>query len=74
MILTAECDPIRDQGEAYSRLLEQAGVPVTVKRYEGAIHAFLNMSAAIDAGKEALDDAASTLRRAFATSALASVP
>jgi acetyl esterase len=69
MVITAECDPLRDQGEAYARRLQQAGVPCQLKRYDGAIHVFFQMSAVIDAGREAVADAAAALRRAFAASA-----
>jgi acetyl esterase len=67
MVITAECDPIRDQGEAYAEKLRAADVPVTVKRYEGAIHGFLNMAGMIDGGKIAQADAARALREAFAS-------
>jgi acetyl esterase len=40
-IQTAEFDPFRDEGEAYGLKLREAGVPVTVKRYAGAIHGFV---------------------------------
>ncbi len=66
MVITAECDPLRDQGEAYARRLQEAGVPVTVKRYAGAIHVFFQMGAVIDSGREAVADAAAALRNAFA--------
>lgn len=69
LVITAECDPLRDQGEAYARRLEEAGVPVTLKRYEGAIHVFFQMSAVIDSGKQAVADAAAALRQAFAAAA-----
>lgn len=65
MVITAECDPIRDQGEAYARRLEEAGIPVVLRRYEGAIHAFFQMGAVIEAGKQAVADAADALRAAF---------
>jgi len=72
MVITAECDPIRDQGEAYARRLEEAGVPVTAKRYAGAIHVFFNLGGVIDSGREAVTDAAAALRQAFSSGAGAS--
>lgn len=73
MVVTAECDPLRDQGEAYAHRLEQFGVPVTLKRYDGAIHAFFQMGGVIDAGRQAVNNAAAALRHAFAASAGAPV-
>ena len=67
-VITAECDPLRDEGEAYGERLREAGVPVRVKRYAGAIHVFFQMSAVIDAGREAVSDATEELRKAFAAS------
>jgi acetyl esterase len=64
-IMTAECDPLRDQGEAYARKLEAAGVHVELRRYPGAIHLFFNLGGIVDAGRTALADAAAALRRAF---------
>jgi acetyl esterase len=71
MVITAECDPIRDQGEAYAQRLRESGVAVTVKRYEGAIHAFFNLAGIVDSGKQAIDDAGQALRAALKTSASA---
>jgi acetyl esterase len=62
MVITAECDPLRDQGEAYARKLEAAGVQVELKRYEGMIHPFLSLAGIIDAGKTAIADAAAAIR------------
>lgn len=55
LILTAECDPLRDEAEAYAWRMEEAGVSVLLKRYEGMIHPFFSMAGAIPQGQEALD-------------------
>jgi acetyl esterase len=64
-ILTAECDPLRDEGEQYGRRLEQAGVPVEIKRYAGMPHGFFSFGAALNAGKEAMADTTTRLASAF---------
>ena len=63
-VMTAECDPLRDQGEAYARELDRAGVAVTMKRYDGMIHPFFSLAGIIDGGKTAIADAAALLRQA----------
>ncbi|WP_028938262.1 flavin-containing monooxygenase [Pseudonocardia spinosispora] len=45
LVLSAECDPLRDEGEAYGRALEAAGVPTCVTRLGGMVHGAYNMSA-----------------------------
>lgn len=62
LILTAEYDPLRDEGEAYGKKLQEAGVNVTLSRYPGMIHAFIRMTAQLDKANEALGEVAGMLK------------
>lgn len=64
-ILTAECDPLRDQGEAYAQKLRDAGVPVEHTRYEGMIHPFFSLAGIVDTGRTAIAHAAAATARAL---------
>lgn len=55
VIMTAECDPIRDQGRAYAAALARAGVPVTFREARGTIHGFATLRKAIPSGAADLD-------------------
>lgn len=70
-IITAEYDPLRDQGEAYGASLARAEVSATICRWPGQFHGFMSMQGMIDAAGEALDMAAAALRRAFAAGSAA---
>ncbi|HLZ72939.1 MAG TPA: alpha/beta hydrolase [Dehalococcoidia bacterium] len=61
LVITAEFDPLRDEGEAYAKRLKAAGVRVTATRYDGMIHGFFGMFLQIDKAKLALDEAAAAL-------------
>lgn len=65
-IMTAEFDPLRDEGEAYAERLRDAGVPVQLKRYDGMVHAFVGLSTITPVATQAVDAAADGLRAAFA--------
>ena len=47
-VLTAECDPLRDEGEVYARRLRQAGVEVTLRRFDGQVHPFILLGGLVD--------------------------
>jgi acetyl esterase len=53
---------LRDEGEAYGKRLQEAGVKVTLSRYPGMIHGFIRMTARLDKAKVAIDEIAGTLR------------
>ena len=67
VVLTAEFDPLRDEGEAYAAALEKAGVPVILRRYDGLIHGFFDMGMVSTTAQAAVDDSialfAEVLRR-----------
>ena len=62
LIITAEFDPLRDEGKVYADKLRQAGVYVDYQCYAGTIHAFMSVAGAIEPGIQALDYSAEFLR------------
>ncbi len=62
IIITAEFDILRDEGEAYARKLSDAGVPTKAIRYNGAVHAFVGMAGKSDLGKSAIDESLAFLK------------
>jgi acetyl esterase len=56
IIVTAEFDPLRDEGEAYGKALEAAGVRADVRRYAGMIHGFFDMGAFSPAAQAAIEE------------------
>ena len=66
LVITAEYDPLRDEGEAYAARLSAAGVDVTATRYDGMIHGFFSLRDLIPEGKAAVDQACEALRAALA--------
>lgn len=65
LIVTAEHDPLRDDGEAYAARLDRAGIPVRVTRYLDMNHGFFNCGAMYPSAARALREVGDSLREAF---------
>jgi acetyl esterase len=66
LVITAEYDPLRDEGEEYAHRLESAGVPTALTRYNGMIHGFFGRWGAIDRSLDAIRESCDALKKAFA--------
>ena len=67
LVITAEYDPLRDEGEAYAKKLTQAGVPVTQSRYPGMIHAFFRFTNVMESARAAVAEVVAALQKAWNT-------
>jgi acetyl esterase len=67
LVITAEYDPLRDEGEMYGQKLKDAGVLTTITRYNGMTHGFVGMP--FDKGKQAIAEAYMAQMAAFIHSA-----
>jgi len=62
LVITAECDTLRDEGEAYARRLADAGVEVACTRYAGMIHPFFSLGGTFSQGRRAVEQVAAAVR------------
>jgi acetyl esterase/lipase len=65
-VITAQLDPLRSEGEALAKRLEDADVRVSYRNFDGVTHEFFGMGAVVTAAREALKLAATDLKAAFA--------
>jgi acetyl esterase len=65
LVLTAEFDPLRDEGEAYADALTAAGGTAKAKRYDGMIHGFFQLGGVVDRNGELMNDCSAALRTAL---------
>ena len=63
IVVTAEYDPLRDEGEAFADALEKAGVAVDRARYDGLVHGFIDMGPMSPAAADALADVVARTKR-----------
>ena len=64
-VITAECDPLRDDGEAYAKRLSELGIAGRYKRYPGMFHGFMSFPSVLPEAAQAFEDAGSALREAL---------
>ena len=65
-VITAEIDPLRSEGKMYADRLEQAGVTVMYRNYDGVAHEFFGMGAVVDKARDAVQFAGMNLKKALA--------
>jgi len=65
LVISAEYDPLRDEGEIYADRLRGAGVPVVLSRYDGVNHGFMFWVGVVDKAGAAMNESCEWLRDAF---------
>ena len=65
LVITAQYDPLRDEGEDYAHRLQDEGVSTKCTRYDGMMHGFFANPSVFDKGKIAVDEASAAMKGAF---------
>ena len=65
LVMTAEFDPLRDEGEAYAARLRDAGVATTHHRFDGHIHGSMSFTKILDSSRDHRATVIETLRAAY---------
>jgi acetyl esterase len=65
LVITAEYDPLRDEGEEFAERLREAGVPTAMSRYPGMIHGFFSLRGLVGRSDAAQEEACAWLRSVF---------
>ncbi len=65
IIITAESDPLRDEGEQYARRLADEGVSINSQRFDGVMHEFFGLAGAVGKAADAVKFAAENLQEIF---------
>ena len=70
LVITAGLDPLKDEGSAYAKKLQEAGVRTELKNYDGVTHEFFGMGGVVGVAQKAQADAANALKQAFMSPAV----
>jgi acetyl esterase len=74
LVVSAQYDVLRDEGELYARRLRAAGVPARLSRYDGVHHRFAELIGILDKAEQALDEMCAWLREVLTGSGTSTVP
>jgi acetyl esterase len=66
LVITAQFDPFRDEGEAYARKLTDAGIPARIRRFDGLIHGFVSFGGILPQANDAINEIAAELAHKWA--------
>ncbi|MEX0961841.1 MAG: alpha/beta hydrolase [Simkaniaceae bacterium] len=65
LIITAEYDPLRDDGESYADRLKEASIPVKLHRFDGMTHGFFQMATILESGRKAIYEVSEEIKKKF---------